>query len=45
MKIMSCYFRRLIITALFILLLFCVIQVFRSELGFNDNELSNLDKL
>lgn len=42
---MSCYFRRLIITALFVLLLFCVIQVFRSELGFNDNELSNLDKL
>ncbi|XP_043526689.1 uncharacterized protein LOC122537526 [Frieseomelitta varia] len=45
MKIMSCYFRRLIITALFVLLLFCVVQVFRSELGFNDNDLSNLDKL
>ncbi|XP_026672078.1 uncharacterized protein LOC108628160 isoform X1 [Ceratina calcarata] len=44
MRIMSCYFRRLIITALFILLLFCVVQVFRSELGFDD-EVSNLNKL
>nr|XP_034184606.1 uncharacterized protein LOC117606349 [Osmia lignaria] len=45
MRIMSCYFRRLIITALFVTLLFCVIQVLRSELGFADNDLSNLDKL
>ncbi|CAL7939740.1 unnamed protein product [Xylocopa violacea] len=45
MRIMSCYFRRIIITALFVLLLFCLVQVFRSGLGYNDNDLSNLDKL
>ncbi|XP_060814232.1 uncharacterized protein LOC132906245 [Bombus pascuorum] len=45
MRIMSCYLRRFTITAIFVLLLFCVVQVFRSELGFSDNDLSNLDKL
>ncbi|CAK9833930.1 hypothetical protein ANTRET_LOCUS10540 [Anthophora retusa] len=45
MKVMVCYFQRLIITALSVILLFCVVQIFRSELSTNDNNLSNLDKL
>ncbi|XP_076238504.1 uncharacterized protein LOC143181785 [Calliopsis andreniformis] len=45
MRISSCYFRRIIITALLVTLLFCIVQVFRLELGFSDNDLSNLDKL
>lgn len=45
MRIMSCYFRRFIIITLFITLLYCIVQVFRSELGFTDNDLLNLDKL
>ncbi|XP_078052258.1 uncharacterized protein LOC144478335 [Augochlora pura] len=42
MRIMSCYFRRILITAVFVTLTFCAIQVFRSK--FPDNN-SNLNKL
>nr|XP_031846377.1 uncharacterized protein LOC116432971 [Nomia melanderi] len=45
MMILSCYFRRILITALFVTFIFCVIQVFRLKLYFADNDLSNLDKL
>ncbi|KAL2720926.1 uncharacterized protein V1478_009972 [Vespula squamosa] len=44
MRITSCYFRRLIITALIIAVIFCIGQVLRSELEFND-DLSSYDKL
>lgn len=45
MRIMACHFRRCVIAALSLALLFCVIQVIRTELGFNEPDLSNLDKL
>ncbi|XP_015439519.1 PREDICTED: uncharacterized protein LOC107194414 [Dufourea novaeangliae] len=43
MRILSCRFQHVIITALFVTLLFCAIQVFR--LSFTDNDVSNLNKL
>lgn len=45
MRVTVCHFRRCIIAALSIALLICVIQVIRIELGFNEPDLSNLDKL
>ncbi|XP_035734477.1 uncharacterized protein LOC118447091 isoform X1 [Vespa mandarinia] len=44
MRITSCYFKRLIIIALIIAVIFCIGQVLRSVPGFND-DLSNYDKL
>lgn len=45
MRITACHFRRCIIAVLAVALLFCVFQVIRTELGFNEPDLSNLDKL
>ena len=45
MRFTSYYFRRFIIIVLLVTLLLCIVQVFRLELGFGDNDLSNLDKL
>jgi len=45
MRVTACHFRRCIIAGLFIALLFCVVQVIRIELGFNEPDMSNLNKL
>lgn len=45
MRVTACHFRRCIIAVLSLGLLFCVVQVIRTELGFNEPDLSNVDKL
>lgn len=45
MRVTTYHFRRCIIIVLFTALVFCIIQVIRTELGFNDPDLSNLEKL
>ncbi|EFN88497.1 uncharacterized protein LOC105191780 [Harpegnathos saltator] len=45
MRVASCHFRRCIIAVLSIALLFCIIQIIRIEIGFNDSDLTNLEKL
>lgn len=45
MKIISCYLRRLIIAAFIAVFIYCIAQVFRSELKFNDAESPQLEKL
>ncbi|XP_024890478.1 uncharacterized protein LOC112466554 [Temnothorax curvispinosus] len=45
MRVTACHFRRCVIAGLSVALLFCVIQVIRIELGFNESDMSNLNKL
>ncbi|XP_034937325.1 uncharacterized protein [Chelonus insularis] len=45
MKIATCYLKRLVVVALLAAFIYCVVQMFRSELKFGENELSNSDKL
>ncbi|XP_043284844.1 uncharacterized protein [Venturia canescens] len=45
MRTGSCHVRRLMVAVFLIALVYCVTQVMRSELRFNDTDLSNSDKL
>ncbi|XP_048514865.1 uncharacterized protein LOC105688188 isoform X2 [Athalia rosae] len=45
MRVASFHFRRLAVTILLVALVYCVVQVMRSELKMNDSDPSNLDKL
>lgn len=45
MRIATGHCRRLMVIVLLAALVYCVIQVLRSELRFNDNDFSNSEKL
>lgn len=45
MRVASFHFRRFAVAILIIVIIYCVVQVLRSELGLSDTEPSNLDKL
>ncbi|XP_057331266.1 uncharacterized protein LOC130671406 isoform X2 [Microplitis mediator] len=44
-RIASCYLKRITVVILLAAFVYCVVQVLKSELNFNDNDLSNSDKL
>ncbi|XP_033207740.1 uncharacterized protein LOC117167143 isoform X2 [Belonocnema kinseyi] len=45
MRIISCYIRRIIIAAFVAAFVYCIVQVLRSELKFNDTDPPQLEKL